>query len=79
MYNDIKTILFVALGQLTYANSLVKYALCNYVMALKFSTFVSYVLCKILVTFHRFIRYSKDVMENVSIISEQPSYLQKSA
>jgi hypothetical protein len=36
---------------------------------------VSYVLGKILVRFHRFIRYFKEVRENVSIISEQPSYI----
>jgi hypothetical protein len=29
---------------------------------------------KILVKFDRLIRYSKEVRENVSIISEQPSY-----
>jgi hypothetical protein len=43
-------------------------------MALKFCTFVSYVLGKILVKFHRFIRYFKEVREYVSIISQQPSY-----
>jgi hypothetical protein len=42
-------------------------------MALKFGTFVSYALGKILVKFHRFIRHVKEVRENVSIISEQPS------
>jgi hypothetical protein len=47
--------------------------LCNYTMVLKFSTFVSYVLGKLLVKFHRFIRYFKEVRENDSIISEQPS------
>jgi hypothetical protein len=46
----------------------------NYVMALKFTAFVSYVLGKISVKFHRFIRHFKEVRENVSIISEQPSY-----
>jgi hypothetical protein len=43
-------------------------------MALKFTTFVSYVLGKIVVKFYRFIRCFKEVRENVSIISEQPSY-----
>jgi hypothetical protein len=47
-------------------------------MALKFAIFVSYVLGNILVTFHRFIRYLREVRENVSIISEQPSYVHKS-
>jgi hypothetical protein len=76
-YNDVKAILFGAPGQLTYAYSLVKYALCNYVMALKFSAFVSYVFGKILVRFHRFITYFKEVWENVSITSEQPSYFER--
>jgi hypothetical protein len=62
-YNDVKTILFVAPGQQTCANCLCTYAFCNYVIALKFSTFV-YVLGKSLVKFHRFFRYFKEVREN---------------
>ena len=43
-------------------------------MALKFGTFVSYILGKIPMKFDEFIRSFKGVRENVSIISEQPSY-----
>ena len=46
-----------------------------YAMALKFGTFVSYILGKIPVKFDRFVRYFKEIRENVSIISEQPSYI----
>jgi hypothetical protein len=42
---------------------------------LKFGTFVSYFLGKISVKFDGFIRYFKEVRKNVSIISEQPSYV----
>ena len=44
---------------------------------MKFGTFVSYILGKISVKFNGFIRYFKEVRENVSIISEQPSYCMK--
>jgi hypothetical protein len=72
-YNDVKRILFVAPGNWHVQIFLCKYALCNYVMMLKFSTFVSYVLDKILEKAHKFIRYFEEVTENVSMISEQPS------